>query len=437
MIHLTSTTVPNLNRHALKNRGKPPSGVRSNQGNHSTPNRAAPLKVGIIGAGLAGLTCGYHLAQHNIEFQLFEASDRVGGRIMTYQHSSGETAELGAGYFHNHYHALLNLIDQLGLSAQIVQRQGSQRVAFCREGAAVSLSKNSSARSVFDRLQQAILSDCQKGNQLLQKYEQNDRSFMDTVDEDPYWRHAISTPFTESDLYRGLDAATQAYLIRPFTRKQLASDPENLSLMTAIGALGATMLPLKTLRGGLITLPNALYAAIELFVRLATPVTQVARSGQQWILTLNNDQVYKCDVLVTSSLTGSLRDFCRFKPDLAYGQTHVLIVEGELKSAYKSIDSLFSQHQGHGIDGITRYGDRLFKVNSCGQSPDLNFFFQSFDILSRQLWKSAIPQMPANRIYPAEELSENLHLIGDHWLPCMEMAVLTGRKAAQKILAVS
>lgn len=437
MIHFTSTTVPNLNKHALKNRGKQLlSGVKSNQGSHSTPNGAAPLKVGIIGAGLAGLTCGYHLSQHNIEFQLFEASDRVGGRIMTYQHSSGETAELGAGYFHDHYRALLDLINQLGLATQVVQRQASQRVAFCRDGAAVSLAKNSSARSVFDRLKQATLCHCQKGNQLLQKYDQNDKGFMDTVHEDPYWSHAISTPFTESDLYRSLDAATQADLIRPFTRKQLSSDPENLSLMTVIGALGATMLPLKTLRGGLSTLPNALYSAIKPFVRLATPVAQVARLGQRWRLTLNDHQVYECDVLVTSNLAGNMQDFCKFKSDLSYGQTHVLIVEGELKPAYKGIDTLFSRHESHYIDGITRYGDRLFKVNSCQEFPALNFFFQSFDILSHQLWKCAIPQLPASKIYPAEELAENLYLIGDHWLPCMELAVLTGRKAAQKIIAV-
>ena len=37
----------------------------------------------IIGAGLAGLTCGRYLAQNNIDFQIIEAQPQVGGRVQT------------------------------------------------------------------------------------------------------------------------------------------------------------------------------------------------------------------------------------------------------------------------------------------------------------------------------------------------------------------
>jgi len=39
--------------------------------------------VVIVGGGLAGLACARHLHQHNISFQIIEASDALGGRIRT------------------------------------------------------------------------------------------------------------------------------------------------------------------------------------------------------------------------------------------------------------------------------------------------------------------------------------------------------------------
>lgn len=40
-------------------------------------------EVVIIGAGLAGLSCALHLAKAGVTFELFEASDEVGGRVRT------------------------------------------------------------------------------------------------------------------------------------------------------------------------------------------------------------------------------------------------------------------------------------------------------------------------------------------------------------------
>ena len=37
----------------------------------------------IIGAGVAGLSCGRHLADSGISIQIVEASDSIGGRVRT------------------------------------------------------------------------------------------------------------------------------------------------------------------------------------------------------------------------------------------------------------------------------------------------------------------------------------------------------------------
>ena len=42
---------------------------------------AKQVEVAIIGAGLAGLACAIELQKNKIDFQIFEASDGVGGRV--------------------------------------------------------------------------------------------------------------------------------------------------------------------------------------------------------------------------------------------------------------------------------------------------------------------------------------------------------------------
>jgi monoamine oxidase len=45
-----------------------------------SPQLEREVKIGIVGAGLAGLACGYELKQQGISATIYEASDRVGGR---------------------------------------------------------------------------------------------------------------------------------------------------------------------------------------------------------------------------------------------------------------------------------------------------------------------------------------------------------------------
>jgi monoamine oxidase len=42
-----------------------------------------PVRIAVVGAGLAGLTCAYRLAQAGLKADIFEASDHVGGRCQT------------------------------------------------------------------------------------------------------------------------------------------------------------------------------------------------------------------------------------------------------------------------------------------------------------------------------------------------------------------
>jgi monoamine oxidase len=74
-------------------------------------------KVVVIGAGIAGLTTAYRLAQNGIDVHLYEAKPRVGGRILTAL-VDGHIAELGGQNIFDGAPAtnMINLINELGLT---------------------------------------------------------------------------------------------------------------------------------------------------------------------------------------------------------------------------------------------------------------------------------------------------------------------------------
>jgi NADPH-dependent 2,4-dienoyl-CoA reductase/sulfur reductase-like enzyme len=48
--------------------------------------KSGPISVAIVGAGFAGLRCADILLQHGVNVTIFEARDRVGGRVAQSDH---------------------------------------------------------------------------------------------------------------------------------------------------------------------------------------------------------------------------------------------------------------------------------------------------------------------------------------------------------------
>ena len=56
------------------------------------------MHIAIIGAGLAGLTCAYELRGSGHEVDVYEATDRIGGKLYTVAFEGGPT-DMGAEAF--------------------------------------------------------------------------------------------------------------------------------------------------------------------------------------------------------------------------------------------------------------------------------------------------------------------------------------------------
>ncbi|MEM9337970.1 MAG: NAD(P)/FAD-dependent oxidoreductase [Bacteroidota bacterium] len=70
----------------------------------------------IIGAGLSGLCTAYFLDQMGINYQIIEARERIGGRILTVMNSKGGTLEMGATWFGDKHTHLISLLKTLNVA---------------------------------------------------------------------------------------------------------------------------------------------------------------------------------------------------------------------------------------------------------------------------------------------------------------------------------
>ena len=87
------------------------------------PSSSAAFDVLVLGAGIAGLTCARTLAESGQRVCLVEATDRVGGRILT-RRLATQVVELGAEFVHGRPPELLALIAEAGLT--LIERTGTQ-----------------------------------------------------------------------------------------------------------------------------------------------------------------------------------------------------------------------------------------------------------------------------------------------------------------------
>jgi len=138
-------------------------------------------KIAVVGAGLSGLTCAYRLHEKGLNVEIYEARNRVGGRVFTVD-MMGHIAELGGQNILDGGEAthILALIDQMGLETE--GRKSLVHLHYCDQEGIVTMgqllkSHGFTSQSAAARLQ-AISQKAQNMQQVLQAlFKEDDRLY--------------------------------------------------------------------------------------------------------------------------------------------------------------------------------------------------------------------------------------------------------------------
>ncbi len=119
--HRSATNLLNLPKNL-----QPPKNSQPQQATIGQPQTStAGYSIAIVGAGFAGLACGYELQKAGVRATIFEASDRTGGRCWSMGGSFGDQAlfpgqvvERGGELIDSQHHQLLNYAQEFGLELE-------------------------------------------------------------------------------------------------------------------------------------------------------------------------------------------------------------------------------------------------------------------------------------------------------------------------------
>jgi protoporphyrinogen/coproporphyrinogen III oxidase len=228
--------------------------------------------VSVIGAGLAGLTAAYRLQQRGFDVTVFEARDRVGGRVWTIR-KGDFIMDLGAAFYLGTYRESIDLIHEVGLGPLftevpvwgVMQKRGDKHLLDYGKLLRTGLTTRAlSTRSKLKALKLVRPMLKARGSLGYHSYDQVAQLDTETVRE--YFRRELNDELLQ-------------WAGRPLVSSTWVADDADTSiallLWTIRNMLVSTM---YNLRPGVSGLPEEL--ARRLHVRLQQPVANVADNGR-------------------------------------------------------------------------------------------------------------------------------------------------------------
>ncbi|MCX2930071.1 FAD-dependent oxidoreductase [Mycobacterium sp. CVI_P3] len=227
--------------------------------------------VVVVGAGLSGLTAAYRLTQAGATVVVLEAGARPGGRVET-QTCGRYLVDTGPDALTAGYSSYLRLISDIGFQDRL--HDTSAVIGLVRDGRVIDIDPGrllrlpfTPALSTVAKLRMAVgFVKLRKAIAGVDSYDMGSSADLD----DP---SMTAAEFARRQF--GREVAD--YLIDPLMRLTTGSGADNASTLSVLGALGAWSGALRTVRGGLGSVTDALAGRLD--VRYGATVTRVDESA--------------------------------------------------------------------------------------------------------------------------------------------------------------
>ncbi|MER6774365.1 protoporphyrinogen/coproporphyrinogen oxidase [Streptomyces bacillaris] len=240
-----------------------------------TPSSPSRHRVGVVGAGIAGLSAAFRLQQAGFEVVVLESSQHVGGRMWT-EEIDGYRIDVAAAMLPDSYHEMQRLIQDAGLSNETLP--SGDTYGFLRDGKVHRFGRHALKDLIRTRML-SIDSKLRLIRLAVDAKRIGDRiNFRDL--SNAYEADEASTSYTA----RRLNQELFDYIIEPLSVNYYFAPPEQLSMahiyLAVREALGIGYFNAPT---GVSFLPIGL--AKQLDVRLNTKVTSLEEHHDSVTLT--------------------------------------------------------------------------------------------------------------------------------------------------------
>ncbi|HEX4044788.1 MAG TPA: FAD-dependent oxidoreductase [Gammaproteobacteria bacterium] len=221
--------------------------------------------IAVIGAGIAGLTAAYYLKKFGYTVTVYEASNRVGGR-MTTDRVNNCLIDRGAQFLSPYYPTLIPLIQELGMDTDLIEASPDMGIVRGQKVRKISINRFlSPITSGYLGPKEAIsflITLSRWKNQILSLPLDDYSAWAEFDDE--YTNHFITREFGESIL---------EYMIEPQMQGFYYQTPEETSKILGLMLLNFLLRKgnLKCLRYGMGSLPGKLASLLN--IKLNCPIS--------------------------------------------------------------------------------------------------------------------------------------------------------------------